>query len=126
MSARHGVHSGAWDLSLCMYLRGLDGYSPRPPHPSEYRMQSTAHLRVLRADHGCCFGIGLPHARRTVVRVCSADTRADTRADQPRGHQPADARADLLADVSRRCAPRALDAAKSSDGAARVVQTVQY
>ncbi len=100
------------------YCRGLDGYSPRPPHPSEYRMQSRAHLCVLRV----LFGIGLRHARRAVVRVRSADTRAD----QPRRHQPAhaladllrtDLRADVIADVSRRCALRALDPAESSDGA---------
>jgi hypothetical protein len=115
-------------ISHVRYLRGLDGYSLRPPHPSEYRVQSTAHVGVPGGPR-LLFGIGLRHARRTVVRVRSADSRSDTCTDQPRGHQPADARADAradllrtdaIADVSRRCALRALDAAESSDGAGPV------
>ncbi len=64
------------------------------------------------------------------ARVCGVRS-ADTRADQRRRHQPAHARADgatdvvgadlcadaiadVIADISRRCEPRAFDAAEQS------------
>jgi hypothetical protein len=59
------------------YFTGLDGYSPRPPHPSEHRVQSRAHLRVLRADHGCCLASDY-RTRAVRLCACAAPTPAPT------------------------------------------------
>jgi hypothetical protein len=110
------LHHGA------TYTRVLTGYSQvlMGGYQQGFRMARTLRLRVLR--------------------VRSADTRSDehARADQRRRHQPAharadriadlgDLRADHIADVSGRCAPRAFDAAhvpalcRGTDGTVLVV-----
>jgi hypothetical protein len=47
------------------------------------------HASVFWEHCGRCLD-GLYHPHRTWLRVCSADTRSDTRSDQRRRHPPAD------------------------------------
>jgi hypothetical protein len=94
------------------WLAMLAGYSTGTRRPSTARRSAP-----VRQHCGGCL-VTATHSHCARVRVRSADTRADGhgRADQHRRHQPAhacadgtadvcDIRADLIADVFRRCVP---------------------
>ena len=72
--------------------RVLAGYSTGTPRPSTARTEAHPSASTAAAAR-----VTVTHSDCARVRVRSADTRADghARADQPRRHQPADARAEL-------------------------------
>ena len=73
------------------WLAMLAGYSTGTPGPSTACTEAHPSASTAAAARGTLIALALC----ALLRVRSADARSDTRADQRRRHQPADARAEL-------------------------------